>query len=81
MQTQNQYFDYLIDQSFQVVNRPFVLSFETNAHQTSFTRYYIPNIKPKDYYVMINLKQKKKTFLILSTNWFKNIWQHQENSI
>ena len=51
IQKGNQYFDYLIDSSFQVANKLFVLSFEHNVHHT---RYYIPNIKPKDYYVMID---------------------------
>ena len=33
IERQNQYLDYLIDPSFQVVNRLFVLSFEDNATQ------------------------------------------------
>ena len=32
IQPQNKYLDYLIDPSFQGVNRFFVLSFENNAH-------------------------------------------------
>ena len=32
----NQYLYYLIDPSFQGVNRPFVLSFEDTAHRTSY---------------------------------------------
>ena len=32
VQAQNQYLDYLVDPSFQGVNRLFVLSFENNAH-------------------------------------------------
>ena len=35
IERQNPYLDYLIDPSFQGVNRLFVLSFEDNAHQTS----------------------------------------------
>ena len=35
----NQYLDYLIDPSFQAVNRLFVLSFEDNADQTRHTGY------------------------------------------
>ena len=34
---QNQYIDYLIDTSFQEVNRLFVLSFEDEAQQTNYT--------------------------------------------
>ena len=36
MQAQNQHLDYLIDPSFQGVNRLLVLSFEDNAHRTSY---------------------------------------------
>ena len=36
-QTQNQYLDYLIDPTFQGVNRHFVLSFEDNAFGTGHT--------------------------------------------
>ena len=37
----NQYLDFLIDPSFQVVNRFFVLSFENEAQRTSYKRYYL----------------------------------------
>ena len=36
IQRQNQYLDYLIDPSFQGVNRPFVLSITDNARRTSY---------------------------------------------
>ena len=36
LQTRNLYFNYLIDPSFQGGNRLFVLSFENDAHQTSY---------------------------------------------
>ena len=42
--------------SFQVVNRLFVLAFETDAQRTSNKRYYIPNIEIKNYNVMIDGK-------------------------
>ena len=35
MERQNQYLEFLIDPTFQGVNRHFLLSFEDNAHQTS----------------------------------------------
>ena len=38
VQAQNQYLDYLVDPSFQGVNRLFVLSFENNAYRTSYKR-------------------------------------------
>ena len=36
IQRQNQYLDYLIDPSFSVVNRLFVLSFEDNKRKTIY---------------------------------------------
>ena len=53
-ETRNRYLDYLIDPSFQGVNRLFVLSFEDNTHQTSYKRYFLPTVEIKDYHVMIN---------------------------
>ena len=44
---QNQYLDYLIDPSFQGINRHFVLSFENEAQRTSYKRYYFPAIEMK----------------------------------
>ena len=38
----NQYLDFLIDPSFQGVNRLFVLSFENEAQRKSYKRYYLP---------------------------------------
>ena len=39
IQRENQYLDYLIDPSFQGVNRIFVLSFEDNAARTGQRKY------------------------------------------
>ena len=47
-------FRYLIDSSFQGVNRLFVLSFENEAQRTSYKRYYLPAVEIKDYNVMID---------------------------
>ena len=52
MQTRSQYLDYLIDPSFQGVNRVFVLLLENNARQTVHTSYFLATIKMKDYKVM-----------------------------
>ena len=57
----NQYSDFLIDQSFQRVNRLFVLSFENEEDRKVYTRYFLPKVEIKDYNVMID---GKKTFLI-----------------
>ena len=40
----NQYLDFLIDPSFQEVNRRFILSFEDNAHRASFEKYFLPTL-------------------------------------
>ena len=49
---QNQYLDYLIDPSFQGVNRLFILSFENNAPSTSYIRYFLPTVEIKDNNIM-----------------------------
>ena len=53
---QNQYSDFLIDPSFQVVNRIFVLSFESEEDRKVHTGYYLPKVGIKDYNVMIDRK-------------------------
>ena len=50
----NTYLDYLIDPSFQGVNRRFVLSFENTTDRTVHTKHYLPTVKIKDYNVMID---------------------------
>ena len=60
LQTRNRYLNYLIDPSFQGINRFFVLSFENDAHQRNYKRYVLPTAEIKDYNVMIN----GKAFLI-----------------
>ena len=43
----NEYLDYLIDPSFQGVNRLFVLSFQDNAHRTRHTGYFLAKVEIK----------------------------------
>ena len=50
----NQYLDFLIDPSFQGVNRLFVLSFENEAQRTSYKLYYLPTREIKNYKVMMD---------------------------
>ena len=50
----NKYLNYLINQSFQGVNRLFVLSFENENDRTSNSTYYLPKLVIKDYNVMID---------------------------
>ena len=56
IKAQNQYLNYLIDPSFQGVNRPFVQSFEDNAHQRSYNQYFLPTVEIKDHNFMIDGK-------------------------
>ena len=49
---QNQYLDFLIDPSFQGVNRLFVLLFENEDLKKRHTGYYLPKLEMKDYNVM-----------------------------
>ena len=49
---QNPNLNYLIEPSFQGVNRLFVLAFENDGQRTSSKRYYIPNVEIKDYNVI-----------------------------
>ena len=50
---QNANLNHLIESSFQVVNRLFVLPFENDAQRISNKRYYTPNVEIKDYNVII----------------------------
>ena len=51
---QNSYLNYLINPSFQRVNRLFILSFENENDRTSYTTYYLPKVEIKDCNVMID---------------------------
>ena len=56
IQATKTYLDYLIDPSFQGVNRPFVLSFENNTDRPLLTKYHLPTVETKGYNVMIDGK-------------------------
>ena len=51
---QNKYLYYLIDPSFQGVNRLFVLSFENNAHRIKHTGCFLPKVEINDYNITIS---------------------------
>ena len=51
---QNRYLDYLINSSFQGVNRFFVLSFENEDDRATHSLYYLPKVEIKDYNVLID---------------------------
>ena len=46
--TPNPYLDYLINPSFQGVNRVYVLSFQNTTDRTVHTKYYLPTVEIKD---------------------------------
>ena len=46
--------NYLVEPSFQGINRLFVLGFESDTQRTSHSGYYLPNVEIKDYNIMIN---------------------------
>ena len=64
VQPQNNKLNYLIDPTFTNVNRLFVLSFQriagenntTKDHRDSFSHCYVPNIRIKDFNVLIDGK-------------------------
>ena len=59
IQNQNNHLNYLIDPTFTNVNRLFVLSFSRNNEgdkRDSFSDYYVPNVKIKDFNVLIDGK-------------------------
>ena len=49
--------NYLIEPSFQGINRLFILAFENDNQRTSNKRCYIPNVEIKDYNVMTDGKK------------------------
>ena len=53
-QNKNNDLNYLIDTTFSIVNRLFVLSFENEDDRTSYYKYYVPNVEIKDYNVLID---------------------------
>ena len=51
---QNKYLSYLINPSFQGLNRLFLLSFQNENDRTSHSSYYLPKVEIKDCNVMID---------------------------
>ena len=50
----NQYFDFLIEPSFQVVNRFFILTFNAKDNKIGHSRYSLPTEKVEYYNVMVD---------------------------
>ena len=51
---QNPGLNHLVEPSFQGVNRLYILAFENDTQRTSPKGYYLPNVKIKDYNIIIN---------------------------
>ena len=51
---QNANLNHLVEQSFQGVNRLFILAFENDDQRTRTNGYYLPNVEIKNYNIMIN---------------------------
>ena len=68
--SQNSYLEYLVDSSFQGVNRLFVLSFEYSEDRKTYREYILPKVEIKDYSIMIDrrkfldqpIKNDKRTY-------------------
>ena len=56
-QARNRYLDYLIDPSFQGVNRLFVLTFDVNTNRLGYSGCYLPTIKIEHYSFIIDRKR------------------------
>ena len=69
-QEQNRHFDYLINLSFQRVNRLF-LSFENRDDRKVHTEFYIQKVEIKDFNVIIDWCSY---YWSANKKWFKNIW-------
>ena len=60
----------MIDPTFNIVNRLFVLSFENEDDGTSFPKYYTPSVEIKDFNILIDgktlfhvsIKSKEETY-------------------
>ena len=50
----NNNLNFLIDHTFTNVNRLFVLAYPTADDRQSFSRFYLPNVRVKDYNVIID---------------------------
>ena len=69
-QTKTNNLNYLIDPTFNKVNRLFVLSFENEEDRTSFSKYYTWKVEIKDFSVLIDgknffdvpVKNKEETY-------------------
>ena len=55
-QPANNNLNFLIDPTFNKVNRLFILAFPNEEDRSSFSKYYTPTVEIKDYNVLIDLQ-------------------------
>ena len=72
-QARNRYLDYLIDSSFQEVNRLFVLSFKNEDGRKSHKQYYLPIVEIKDYKVLIDGRRFFDQLMKMDLKTYDNI--------
>ena len=70
---QNRYLNYLINPSFQGVNRLFVLYFENENDRRSHSMYYLPKVEIKEYNVMIDGRNFFDRPIISMSKTYENI--------
>ena len=55
-QTKTNNLNYLIDPTFNKLNKLFVLSFDNEEDRTSFSKYYTPKVEIKDFNILFDGK-------------------------
>ena len=70
---QNRYLTYLINRSFEGVNRLYVLSFENESDRTSHSTYYLPKVEIKNCNVMIDGRNIFDQPINSMSNTYENI--------
>ena len=70
-QAQSRYLHYLVDPSFQGVNRLFVLSFENRTDRELHTGQFLPKLKIKDHNVVTD---GQNVFDQPIKKWSNSIW-------
>ena len=63
--------NFLIDPTFNNVNRLFVLAFPNEEDRSSFSKYYTPTVEIKDYNVLIDIpiKNKEQTYKAITESF------------
>ena len=70
---ESRYLNHLINPSFQLVSRLFVLSFENEDDRTSHSTHYLPNVEIRGYNVMIDGKNISDQPINSMNKAYKNI--------